>query len=29
MNDNMDVIDKQALAQVAHVVFTVVYSEKN
>lgn len=29
MNDNMDVIDKQALKQVAHVVLTVVYSEKN
>ena len=28
MNDNMDVIDKQALEQVAHVVLTVVYSEK-
>ena len=29
MNDNMDVIDKQSLAQAAHVVFTVIYSEKN
>ena len=29
MNDNINVIDKQALEQVAHVVLTVVYSEKN